>query len=158
MGWSIFIIIAVVGAVAALLFRQRRQRRLTLTQHSVRCPVNDCAASLAVQSDPVANPSGRHVDVMACSLMPPTTFIPPARKAYFADMAPPESYLDGVGQAPQHSAEVTCDKPCLAMLNAAEGGARSEPIVCTSGVNDAMELARQTQNPSLTRVMWFHSV
>ena len=157
MGWSLLITIVVLGAVAAFLLRRRRQRRLTLTQHSVRCPVNDCAAILAVHSDAVACPSRRHVDVIACSLLPPTSFVPPPRQAYFSDMAPPETYLDDVGQAPWHSAEVACSKPCLFVLNAAESGARPEPICCTSGVSDAMELARQTQSPAITRLMWFHS-
>lgn len=157
MGWSLLITIFVVGAVATLLLRRRRERRLTLTQHSVRCPVNDCAAILAVHSDSAASPSRRHVDVIGCSLLPPTSFVPPPRKAYFSDMAPPESYLDDVGQAPWHSAEVACSKPCLFVLNAAESGARREPLRCTSGVSDAPELARQTQSPAITRLMLFHN-
>jgi hypothetical protein len=156
MGWSLLVIGIVVGAAATFLRRRRRQQRLTLTQHSVRCPVNDCAASLGVHSDPAAYPSGRHVDVVACSLLPPTSFVPTSRKAYFPDMTPAEPYLDSVGQAPWHSADVACSKPCLFVLNAAERGARSDRLRCTSGVSDAMELARQTQRPALTRLMWFH--
>jgi hypothetical protein len=155
MGWSLLAIV-VLGAAAALLLRRRRQRRLTLTQHSVRCPVNDCAAVLAVQSDPAGYPSRRHVDVIACSLLPPTSFVMATRKSYFSDVAPPEAYVDDASRAPWHSAEVACSKPCLLVLNAAENGARREPIRCTSGVSDALELARRTQSPAITRLMSFH--
>ena len=40
-----------------------------------------------------------------------------------------------------------------AVLNAAECGA-AEPVRCTSGISDALELARRVQSPALTRVMW----
>lgn len=156
MGWSLLVAIIVVLAVAAtLLLRYRRQRRLVPTQHVVKCPVNDCAATLVVDSDPLAAPSSRHVDVRACSLMPPTSFVPPAREAYFADMAPPAPYLEDVGLAPQHSAEVSCAKSCLYVLNAAENGARREPIPCASGVSDAPALAEQTQSSAMKRIIWF---
>ena len=159
MDWILLTTIVILGAMATLLLllRRRRQQRLTLTQHTVRCPVNDCGAVVAVQTDFVAAPSRRHADVIACSLLPPTSFVPPTRKAYFSDMAPPEPYLDDVGQAPRHSAEFACPRHCLFVLNAAESGARAEPIRCTSGTSDALELARQTQSPAITRLMWFHS-
>jgi hypothetical protein len=68
-------------------------------------------------------------------------------------MEPPVPYLSGIDWAPFHSAEVACSKPCLPVLNAAECGA-DEPVRCTSGISDALELARQVQSPALTRVMW----
>ena len=75
--------VVVLGGIGTFLFRRQRQRRLPLTQHTLRCPVHDCRASLSVRTDPIAYPSGRYVDVTACSLQPPTSLVPPPRKAYF---------------------------------------------------------------------------
>ena len=72
-------------------------------------------------------------------------------------MSPPEPYLAEVPQAPLHSMEVACPKHCLFVLNAAERGASAEPIRCTSGMSDGLELVRQTQSPAMTRVLWYHS-
>jgi LPXTG-motif cell wall-anchored protein len=156
MNWISLIGLVVLGGIGILLFWRRRQRRLTLTQHTVQCPEHGCRASVAVRTDPIAYPSGRYVDVAACSLLPSTSFVSPARKAYFADMSPPEPYLYDVGQAPCHSDEIACPKRCLLVLNAAESGA-AEPIRCTSGISDGLELVRQTQSPAITRVLWYHS-
>jgi hypothetical protein len=79
----------------------------------------------------------------------------PARSGYFSDMAPPVPYLCEVDSAPRHSLEVACPSRCLAVLNAAEPGA-AEPVRCTSGVNDGLELVRQTQSPAITRMLWFY--
>jgi hypothetical protein len=131
-------------------------KQLALTRHTVRCPVVDCTASLTVRTDSNGYPSRRHLDVTACSLLPSTSFVPPARSAYFSDMAPPVSYLDEVDRAPRHSTQAACRKRCLAVLNAAECGA-AEPVRCTSGTSDALELARQTQNGAIMRLLWFYS-
>jgi hypothetical protein len=130
-------------------------KRLALTQHTVRCPLEDLTASLTVRTDPGGYPSRRHLDVMACSLLPSTSFVPPATRGYFSDVAPPASYLWRVDSAPCHSLEVACPRPCLAVLNAAESGA-AEPVRCTSGVSDGLELVRQTQSPAITRLLWFY--
>jgi hypothetical protein len=131
-------------------------KRLALTQHAVRCPLDDSAASLTVRSDPSGYPSRRHLDIAACSLLPSMSFVPPARSRYFSDLGPAVPYLCEVDPARCHSLEVLCPKPCLAALNAAEPGA-AEPVRCTSGVSDGMELARQTQSPAIMRLLWFHS-
>ena len=127
--------------------------RPALTQHTVRCPKHDCGADLTVRTNSGARPSRRHLDVVSCSLLPSASFPPPTRTAYFAGMDPAVSYLSEIDCAPFHSAEVACSKPCLPVLNAAECGA-AEPVRCTSGISDALELARQVQSPALTRVMW----
>jgi hypothetical protein len=132
-------------------------KRLALTQHTVRCPLEDRTASVTVRTDPGGYPSRRHLDVTACSLLPPTSFVPPARSGYFSDVAPPVPYLCDVHSAPRHSLEVACPRRCLAVLNAAEPGA-AEPLRCTSGVSDAFELALRTQSPAITRLLWFYSV
>ena len=131
-------------------------KRLALTQHTVRCPLEDRTASLTVRTDHGGYPSRRHLDVTACSLRPPTSLVLPARRCYFSDLAPPVPYLCEVDLAPRHSSKVPCSRRCLAILNAAEPGA-AEPVRCTSGVSDALELARQTQNPAIMRLLWFHS-
>lgn len=156
MDWILLITVVILAAVTTLLLRRRQQRRLTLTRHTVRCPENDCGAVVAVHTAPVVAPSRRHVDVIACSLMPATLLAPFARKAYFPDLAPPEPYLAGVERAPRHSENVACSKHCLLVLNAAESRPGAEPIRCTSGTSDALELVRQTQGPAITRLMWFY--
>jgi hypothetical protein len=127
-------------------------KRQELTQHTVRCPRTDETASLTVRTDPGAYPSRRHRDVIACSLMPSTPFVPPATKAYFSDLTP-LSYVREIHPAPCHPVKVTCPQPCLATLNAAEAGA--EPVRCVSGISDSLELARQTQSPAIRRLLWF---
>src|SRR5262245_34361601 len=131
-------------------------RRLELTQHTVRCPRTDRAANVTVRTDPGAYPSRRHQDVTACSLMPSTSFVPPARRGYFSDLTP-LSYVCEIHPAPCHSLKVDCPRPCLAVLNAAEAGA-TEPLRCVSGVNDSVELARRTQSPAIKRLLWFFGV
>jgi hypothetical protein len=132
-------------------------RRLELTQHTVRCPLEECAARVTVRTDPAAYPSRRHRDVVACSLQESASFVPPPRIGYFSDVPPPLGFVCEIERAPCHPSELACSKPCLAVLNAAEPGA-AQTLRCTSGVSDAMELARQVQSPALTRTMWMHSV
>ena len=132
-------------------------RQLALTQHTVRCPLQDVTASLTVRTDPGGYPSRRHLDVTACSLLSSTSFVPPTRIGYFSDVAPPVGYFCTVDPAPYHSLEVACRKRCLAVLNAAESGA-AQPVRCTSGVSDSLELVRQTQSLAITRLLWFYSV
>ena len=130
--------------------------RLEITHHTVRCPLGDSTADLRVSTAPGAAPSGRHRGVMACSLRPATSFMPPSRRVYFADVAPPVTYLDEVGADPCHAPQLACANRCLAVLNAAEAGV-TEPLRCTSGVNDALELARLTQTPTMMRLLWSYS-
>lgn len=135
----------------------RPMKRQAITHHTMRCPLQHGIASLSVRTELGAQPSRRHRDVTACSLLPsPSCVTPPGRRGYFSDVAPPLSYSYDVGRASPHSLEVACSKPCLGVLNAAESGA-SEPVRCTSGVNDGLELARQTQSPAIMRLLWFHS-
>jgi len=131
-------------------------KQLALTQHTVRCPLEDRTASVTVRTDPGGYPSRRHLDVTACSLRPSTSFVPSARSGYFSDVAPPVSYLCEVDPGPRHSLEVACPRRCLAVLNAAEPGA-AESARCTSGISDSLELARQTQSPAIMRLLWFFS-
>jgi hypothetical protein len=131
-------------------------KRPELTQHTVRCPLEDCTASLTVLTDPDGYPSRRHRDVAACSLRPSTPFVLPTRHRYFPDAMPPASYLCDVDATPRHSPDLACARRCLAVLNAAEPGAR-EPVRCASGVSDGLELIRATQSPAVTRLLYFYS-
>jgi hypothetical protein len=129
---------------------------LTLTQHTIRCPLEDRTASLTVRTDPDGYPSRRHLDVAACSLVPSMPFVPRPRSGYFSDIAPPASYLCEADPTPRHAFKASCARPCLGVLNAAESRA-AEPIRCTSGFSDGLELARQTLSPSMMRLLWFYS-
>ena len=132
-------------------------KRLELTHHTVRCPLDNCTANLAVRSDPGGCPSRRHRDVAACSLLPPTPFVPPATSGFFSDAAPVVPYVRAFDPTPCHSSEVACSQPCLAILNAAESGA-AEPVRCSSGFSDGLELVRQTQSPAMARLLWLYGV
>ena len=129
-------------------------KRLELTRHTVRCPLEHGTASLTVRTDPRGHPSRRHLHVMDCSLLPTASFTSPARSGFFSDLAPPLAYLHEIDSAPRHSLGVACPRRCLAVLNAAEPGA--EPGRCTSGVGDSLELARRTQRPAITRLLWLY--
>jgi len=98
-------------------------KRLVTTEHTVRCPLESCAATVTVRSDPDAVPSRRHRNVMRCSLRPPVPYVLPSRVGYFADVVPPVSYLCEAASGPRHSPEPACSKACLTVLNAAEPGA-----------------------------------
>lgn len=128
-----------------------------LTQHTMRCPLEECAATVTVRTDPEGYPSRRHLDVTACSLRPSMSCVPVVRRAYFTDLAPLMSYICDLVANPCHSQEVACAKPCLRVLNAAEPGA-AEPVRCTSGVSDGLELARQTLSQAAMRPLWFYSL
>ena len=91
----------------------------------------------------------------ACSLQPSTSFVPPARSGCFSDATPPVPYLREVDPTPRHSVGAACSRRCLAVLNAAEPGA-ANPVRCTSGVSDGLELARQTQSPAMVRLLSFY--
>jgi hypothetical protein len=151
--FTTWLVLAVIVLAAAVVWY--RQKRLELTQHTVRCPLEDRTASLTVRSDPGGYPSRRHLGVTACSLLSSTPFVPPARSAYFSDVAPAVPYVCEVDAAPRHWFEASCSKRCLAVLNAAESGA-AEPVRCTSGVSDSLELVRQTQSLAITRLLWFY--
>jgi hypothetical protein len=130
---------------------------MELTQHTMRCPLEERCATVTVRTDPDGYPSSRHLDVTDCSLRPSTSFVPPTRRAYLPDAMPPVSYVREADPTPYHSLTVECAKPCLAVLNAAEPGA-AEPVRCTSGVVDGLELVRKTQSPPIARVLWLFSI
>jgi hypothetical protein len=126
-------------------------RRLATTQQTVRCPLDDCSASLTVSTDAGAAPSRRYRDVLGCSLRPPAPYAPPTRIGYFPDLAPPLCFLCPATPGPRHAEEPDCSKACLKILNAAEPGAGG-PGSRESG--DALELTRHTQTFAVMRLLW----
>lgn len=159
MSWIVLglIGIALLGGMGVLFLRRRREGRLTLDGQTVRCPVDDCQASLTVRADFGRQPGRRYVDVTACSLQPSVSFLLPPTTGYLPDVPAHGQYVREVGQASHHHAEVTCAKPCLLVLNAADRPVAAEEIRCSSGVSDGLELVRQTQGSAMMRQLWFHS-
>jgi hypothetical protein len=156
MDWTLLVGIAGFGGIGGFLLRRARQRRLTLTHHTVRCPSHGCDADVTARTDFAAYPADRHVSVSACSLFPSTPSVPPVRTTSFADLSPLATYVDQAGQAPCHPSGSVCNEGCLRVLNAAESGPAASSIRCTSGVSDSLELARQTQSPAICRLLWHH--
>jgi len=132
-------------------------KQLTLTQHAVRCPLEDRAATVTVRTNPGGSPSRRHLDVASCSLLPSVSVVPGALRAYFSDVAPPLSYAREVDFTPRHASGVACPRRCLGILNAAESGA-ADPQRCTSPSGDSLDLARQTQGPAIMRLLWLYGL
>ena len=132
-------------------------KRLTVTQHSLRCPLDDRTANVTVRTNPGGYPSRRHLDVASCSLLPSASFVLGTRKAYFSDVPPPVSYVSEVDFTPRHRFGVACPRRCLGVLNAAESAA-ADPKRCTSPSGDSLELARQTQNPAIMRLVWLYGL
>ena len=59
--------IAVVGGIALFARATYRRRRLPLADIGVRCPENDCPATVTVRTDPAARTGAEYVEVVACS-------------------------------------------------------------------------------------------
>jgi len=131
-------------------------RRRTVTQHTLRCPLDDRTADVTVCTNPGGYPSRRYLDVASCSLLPSTAFVPGTRKTYFSDVPAPVSYASEVDFTPRHQIGVACPRRCLGVLNAAESCA--DPKRCTVPSGDSLELARQTQSPAMTRLMWLYGL
>ena len=148
----IAIVIVVAAGVAAWLVVRRRERRHVLTQETLRCPLHDCRATVAVRTDPHARAGRRYLAVAGCSLHPPTQHTPPARAAHFPDLAPCQTYLCDVCEPPRLAEGVACTKPCLVALNAAEPG----PQFLQPLHGDAWELGRRTQPPGVMRALWLN--
>src|SRR5689334_4146663 len=137
--------------------REASMKRLEVTEHSVCCPLEGRTANVAVRTNPDGHPSRRYLEVASCSLLPSALVVPCPRKVYFADVAPPMSYVREVDSTPRHSARPACPRSCLGVLNVAEAGA-PDPRRCTASFGDSLDMARQTQSPGVMRLLWFNSV
>ena len=126
-------------------------KRLVITRHTMRCPLDEVTATLAVRTNPNGAPSRRHRDVVSCSLRPPTPYMPLPPIGHVPELPPPLSYFREGWPGPCHATQPACSKACLAILNAAEPGAGG-PGATTSG--DAMELARHIESLAMMRLLW----
>jgi LPXTG-motif cell wall-anchored protein len=150
--------IALVGGIGALARRRRRERRLHITDHDVRCPLHDCQAQVAVRTDPRAQSCQQYVDVTTCSLLSDAAIALPERTAHLADFPPYPLRLDVAPSYPVYASEVRCPQHCVIVLNEAAVAVASQPVEDTSGADHAIELAaRAVRNPRIARLLWYYS-
>lgn len=156
-GMGLILLITLGGIITGtLVWQRRRAQRLLLTPHSVRCPINDEQADLAVQTDPVAPSCRQYVEVTSCSLLADAAVALPERTAYLADVPACRVRLDTARSIPVHATKISCAQPCVFVLNATAVSGAHQAVTCTSGASDAIELARQTVgNPRITRLLWY---
>jgi hypothetical protein len=113
---------------------------------------------VAVATDPAA-PAGRQsIEVVSCTLVPAVARALPERVGYLCD-SPPCAMRMAPACASLHTAEIGCGQRCLDVLNAAALPASLMPVVCSSGVSDAIGLAEQALGPSrVSRLLWYASI
>lgn len=149
--------IILVGGVAMLLWRYRRQR-LPVVARSVLCPVHESPADVTVRTDLDARPCRQYVDVVACSLLSDAAVALPERKGYLPDSPPCEVLLEPARAYTVHTADVSCAQPCVFVLNAASSSSTPRPLACASGVSDGIDLMRQIdRRVSGSRLLWYAS-
>ena len=122
----------------------RRRSPLLVTRQSVLCPKHECQADLDVHTDPRARSGHQYAEVARCSLVSDVAITLPERAGYLSDGPPLRVLLEPARSLPVHATGVSCSQPCLVALNAAALPGARERLLCATGMNDAMELARQT--------------
>lgn len=148
---------AIIAAIGTLVWRRHRGQRLQVTHHNVRCPSHDCQANVAVRTDPEARSRQQFVSVTACSLLSDAGGALPERTAYLSDFPPYKVRLETARSYPVYAAEVSCPQHCVVVLNEGSVSVVSQPVECTSGISDAVELAAQTvRNPRISRLLWYY--
>ena len=153
------LLVTLVGSLALLLWRRRRQERLQVTHHRVRCPVHGECADVAVASDPLARSGWQHVAVTGCSLLPDAAIGLPERVAYLWDGPPCRVRIAPPRFSPLYTGEVACRQPCLAVLNAPTVPGAAMPLQCSSGASDAIELMEQAIGRGrMSRLLWYASL
>jgi hypothetical protein len=146
--------IAIVGGLGLLARRAYRRSGLPVTEVAVRCPENDCQATVAVRTDPAAQTCAQYVDVVACSLHPGAVVQLPERTAWLADAPSVPVKLEPARSCP--ATTVACDQGCVHVLNEAASPVARLPLDCTSGAADAIDLVRQAERrPRITRLLWY---
>ncbi len=149
--------LAIIGAIGALWWRRHREQRLVDTHHGVRCPRDDSQAHVTVRTDPHGQSCRQYLRVTTCSLLSDAAVAPPERVAYLPDFPPYTMWVEPARSHPVHATEVSCPQPCVFVLNETAVSAALPRVVCTSGVNDSVELARQTgDNPRLSRLLFYY--
>jgi hypothetical protein len=143
-----------IGGIGTLLWQRHRKQRLPTTHHSVRCPLHDGQAEVAVRTDLGAQSCRQFVGVTTCSLLSDAAVALPERTAYLSDFPPHKVRLEAARSHPVYAAEVSCPQHCVLVLNQAAVSVAPRPVECTSGA--AMELATQTVgNPRIIRLLWY---
>jgi hypothetical protein len=149
--------VILVGGVAALRWRSRRQR-WPVVSRSVLCPMHDSRADVTVRTDPEARPSRQYVDVVACSLLSDAAVGLPEQRGYLPDSPPCEVLLEPARAYPVHTTDVSCSQPCVFALNAASSSVTPRPLTCASGVSDGIDLMRQVDRHTTgSRLLWYSS-
>ncbi len=149
--------ILLIAAIGTLAWQRHRGQRLQVTHQTVRCPLHDCQANVAVRTDPDARSRRQFVDVTACSLLSDAGGALPERTAYLSDFPPCKVRLEPARSYPVYAAEVSCPQHCVLALNESSVSVVSPSVECTSGISDAVELAAQTvRNPRISRLLWYY--
>ena len=146
-----------LGAGAAAARRWRREHRLETTECAVHCPLHRCPATVSVQTDPEANSRYRYLGVSACSIASDVAIALPERVGYLPDSPACRVVLDPPASHTIHASGVACAQDCVFVLNHAGAGVTAQPLGCSSGVNDAVDLMRQVDGQSSARQVLWHS-
>jgi hypothetical protein len=155
----ILLAMTLIGGIGTLLWRRNRGQRLQITRHRVRCPLDGCSADVAVRTDPRARSRRQFVDVATCSLLSDAAVALPERTAYLSDSPPYAVRLEAARPYPVYAAEVSCRQNCVFVLNEAAVSVAPQPVKCTSGISDAIELVGQAvRNPRIVRPLWYYGL
>ncbi len=142
-GIGLSLLVTLGASIALLLWRRRRQQRLQVTHHKMRCPVHGDQAEVAVATDPAAQSARQYIAVTGCSLFPNAAIGLPERVAYLSDGPPYKVRLEPPRSVPVYTTGVSCRQPCVGVLNMTAVSGTSLPLLCASGASDAIALAEQ---------------
>jgi hypothetical protein len=155
---GLIVLVAIVGGIALELRRRIRRRRMQITRHRLRCPLEGETVDVTVETDPEARAGAQYREVLSCSLKPPAIDLP-GRTTYLWDGSPMKVRLEPACTVPAFGARVTCAQPCLAALNAPDVYGVPAEVRCSSGVSDAVSLAEQALGGSrMARLLWYTSL
>jgi hypothetical protein len=151
--------VILVGALGIFAWRRRRQQRLQITRHKLRCPITGDPADVAVATDPARATSRQYLAVTSCSLRPDEVVGVQERVGYLWDGPPCKVRLESGRAAPLYTGEVACPQQCVFVLNATAASGTYVPLECRSGISDAIGLAEQALGASRTsRLLWYASI
>lgn len=153
------LLVILAGALGFFAWRRRRQQRLQITRHRLRCPIHGDPADVAVVTDPARPACRQYLAVTSCSLRPDVITGLQERVGYLWDGPPCKVRIEPGRSAPLYTGEVDCAQPCVFVLNATAVSGAFTPLECTSGASDAIGLAEQALGPSRTsRLLWYASI
>ena len=142
--------------IGAVLWRRRRDGCLEVTAHDVLCPMHQVRAHVAVTTNPDAPSSHRYARVKRCSLHSDMALGLPERTAYLPEVPMYKVRLEPAPSGAVYTADVACSEDCLFVLNHTAGAGPIQPVECTSGVCDAIDLARQaTGSPRTAQLLGY---